>query len=315
MKFKQIISLLVFLLFSVLYFVDLSFSQSFNTEYIFYQIRIPTFFMAIISGSILSLTGLTYQYLFQNHLASPYTLGMASASAFGASLFVLINSTLLTLPYIFQPILGMVFAILTILLLYWFVSRNSFNGLSQVLLAGIALSLVFSSLIVFIQFIVGNRDGFELMVSLLGNLSMVGYSVPIYSTLCLIFLFSFLYKDLSRLRLFSVNRDYFNGQVKTSGLLFKKSIIIPSLATAYIVTEVGPISFVGLITPHIVRMSINPIGKSELYYNVLIGSTIMLVCDLLARRAFDSIELPVGIFTSIIGGVFLFSLLLKKQSN
>lgn len=282
-----------------------------HLKYILWEIRVPTVLTALLAGGILSLTGLNYQYLFQNHLASPYTLGMASAAAFGAATYTMLAHFMGDIPGFLQPILGILFSILTIFILLRFLDSKNIEGIYRVLLAGIACSLIFSSLIILIQYIVGNRDGFELMVSLLGNVSMVGYLVPMILLVLLLLTVSVIYKNFSSLRLMSVNYEYFQSLSGHSKSTFYQLIIIPSIATAYLVTEIGPISFVGLIIPHLIRLFIRPQGKNEITLNLVVGGSFLLLCSMLSKIIVPGIQIPVGVVTSILGGLFLIVVLFR----
>jgi iron complex transport system permease protein len=285
-----------------------SLGENANADYILWQMRVPTVLITVLAGIILALTGLNYQYLFQNHLASPYTLGMASAAAFGSSFFLIAKKIAPGMPDQLQSLFSMGFALLTVFVLLRFLSKQA-QSLYKVLLCGIAASLLFSSLIILIQYVLGNRDGFELMVSLLGQLAMVGYEVVIVSTILAAILIYFTAKNFHALRLLSVNFEYASGQSRDARKVFLQTVLVPSIVTAYLVSEIGPISFVGLIVPHIVRLFFRPERKQELIYNLLLGPVFLLACDLLAKKILPGQELPVGVTTSIVGGAFLISIL------
>ena len=233
---------------------------------------------------------------------------MASAAAFGSSFFLLVQREFPGLPNELQSLFSIGFALITVFILLRFLS-NQANSLYKVLLCGVAASLLFSSFIILIQYVLGNRDGFELMVSLLGQLSMVGYKIVIVTSVLALILIIFTFKNFHSLRLLSVNFEYASGQTSDTRKVFLQTVLVPSLVTAYLVSELGPISFVGLVVPHIVRLMFRPERRQELFYNILLGPIFLLACDLIAKNLLPGQELPVGVATSIVGGAFLISIL------
>ncbi|MGB0452394.1 MAG: FecCD family ABC transporter permease [Bacteriovoracaceae bacterium] len=291
-------------------FLDPEFRNS-----IFWTLRFPSTLYAFFVGGALSLVGLNYQYLFRNNLASPYTLGVASVSALGASCFAVLSHFSPDLFWGLHYLISFSFCFMASIFLYFLYKKVLRGSMTHLLLSGVTLSLIASSLIVFSQFIIGNRDGHELMVSLMGNISAVGYLTPgILIVLTFFYLFS-LKKNLRSLRLHSVNDEISSLLGVDKNQVVKKSLFLPTLLISFIVADCGPIAFVGLMVPHIVKDFLKASAKDELVSIFLFGGAFMLFCQFFSRSLLPEGQVPVGIVTSLMGGLFFLYLLSSKRSS
>lgn len=273
---------------------------------IFWQLRVPRVLLSFFAGGGLALSGLLFQALFRNPLATPYTLGVASGASFGASLAIAFGFSFLSL----WSFAGALLAIsLVYTLARW--QRNFDTGF--ILLSGVAVGLFFSSFVLLIQFLSRERDALRLMRWLMGGVNVVGmewaYKVLPFLTIALFMAFF----SIGRLNLLSVNDDF----AASRGIDVEKSrkflFLVASLLVAGVVSECGPIGFVGLIIPHISRILLGHDHRYLLPGSFCLGGVFLGLCDLLARSMIQETLLPLGVITALLGGPFFLYLLLSRQ--
>ncbi|MDI6046392.1 iron ABC transporter permease [Flavobacterium yafengii] len=287
-------------------------------EYIIINYRLPKAITAILVGMGLSISGLLMQTLFRNPLAGPYVLGLSSGASLGVA-FVILGASLL------PPFLS------TILLSSYGVVLASTIGSSVVLLAVLMVSqrlrdtmailivgLMFGS---FTSAIVGVLTYFSSAEQLqkftfwsMGNLGNLSWSSIVILTICVaigLLLSLFSIKPLNALLL---GENY----ARSLGLNFKKTRLIIIFATSILAGSItayaGPIAFVGLAVPHIAKLVFQTSNHSVLYWStLLLGASIMLICDVISELPGLEITLPINAVTSIIGAPVVIWLLVSKR--
>ncbi|MFV8327132.1 iron chelate uptake ABC transporter family permease subunit [Flavobacterium sp. ZS1P14] len=287
-------------------------------EYIIINYRLPKAITAILVGMGLSISGLLMQTLFRNPLAGPYVLGLSSGASLGVA-FVILGASLL------PPFLS------TILLSSYGVVLASTLGSSVVLLAVLMVSqqlrdtmailivgLMFGS---FTSAIVGVLTYFSSAEQLqkftfwsMGNLGNLSWSAILILAVCVaigLLLSLFSIKPLNALLL---GENY----ARSLGLNFKKTRLIIIFATSILAGSItayaGPIAFIGLAVPHIAKLVFQTSNHSVLYWStLLLGASIMLICDVISELPALEITLPINAVTSIIGAPVVIWLLVKKR--
>ena len=282
---------------------------------IFWQLRLPRVLLALLAGAGLAVSGLGFQTLFRNDLAEPYTLGVASGAALGAVLALRLeeSAALLGLPVIalasFAGALGATALVVGLSL------RRHDTATSTLLLAGIAVSLSCSAIILFLQYLADSTQTFRMVRWMMGGLSVVGYGEVLWvlpwvlggSALLLI-----LRWDLNLLLL---GEELASSRGVDLGRLRLKVLLAASLMIGALVAVAGPIGFVGLMVPHILRRWV---GHDHLYLApacVLGGGAFLVLCDLVARTIMAPAELPVGVLTALLGGPFFLWLLIWRTKT
>lgn len=293
-------------------------ASKFTWEYIIINYRLPKAITAILVGMGLSISGLLMQTLFRNPLAGPYVLGLSSGASLGVA-FVILGASLL------PPFLS------TILLSSYGVVLASTIGSSVVLLAVLMVSqrlrdtmailivgLMFGS---FTSAIVGVLTYFSSAEQLqkftfwsMGNLGNLSWSSILILSVCVgigLLLSLFSIKPLNALLL---GENY----ARSLGLNFKKTRLIIIFATSILAGSItayaGPIAFVGLAVPHIAKLVFQTSNHSVLYWStLLLGASIMLICDVLSELPGLEITLPINAVTSIIGAPVVIWLLVSKR--
>jgi iron complex transport system permease protein len=280
---------------------------------ILWELRIPRVLMAFLAGAALSTGGMAFQAVFRNPLATPYTLGVSSGAALGASLAIQFGGAFALLGVSCVSISAFVAAVASMGLVYAITTRcrQGFSA-ATMLLAGAAVGFFFSCLILFLQY-ANDAARFQMLRWTLGGLdSIVQFRdvlgvLPFVVAGCLI-----VWYLLHELNLLATGEEFaFSRGVnvnQTKLLLF----LGVSLMVGAVVAVCGPIGFVGLIAPHVCRPIVGADHRRLYPAAWLFGGTFLVICDTAARTA--PAGLPVGIITALLGGpLFLWLLLARKR--
>jgi len=291
--------------------IDLDLIKIFDTstiEYqIFTQIRLPRVILAFTSGGILALSGLLFQTLFRNPLTTPFTLGVSSGATLGAAIAIIFG-------FSFVSFFGFIGAISTIFVIYFFSKKLNSNSDQRLILVGIALSFLYSSMLLIIYYLSDFQESYLILRFTMGSLLTVGFgeTVPIILSATIVIFVSQKYKNELKLLSISSNFAFLEG-VNVDRVLIILFVSI-SLAIGIVVSIVGPISFIGLITPHIIRTILKKSIDQIIIPTFIAGGLFLLICDTIARNLPTISEIPVGIITSFIGGiVFVYILISSKK--
>lgn len=282
-------------------------------RHIFINLRIPRVLFAFVCGAALSLSGMAFQAMFRNPLATPFTLGVSSGASLGGALYLRLGLSFFIggLPGITLFAFGG--AVLTLVLVYLLTRLRGGFSTATLLLAGIAINFFCSSLILFIQYLSGFGESFSIMRWMMGALDINGYTkllqlLPFFigGTLILAWLVQNLNllltgEELALSRGVPVNR--------TKKLVF----LAASLLVGSVVAFCGPIGFVGMMAPHITRLLLGNDHRKLMPGSLLFGGFFLVLCDTLARTLISPAEIPVGVITALLGGPFFLWLLLSRK--
>ena len=265
--------------------------------------RLPRILLAFLVGASLTASGTTFQALFRNPLVSPDILGLSSGAAFGASLALII-------PWLpLQPVVFF-FGVSAVGLCYWLALKNREASSVSLILSGIIVSSVFTAALTIVQFL---SDPFRLQTIVhwtMGNLHTASWAKVRTSAIPIVFGCAWLFVMRWRMNLVALGEE----ETRAVGIdprMAKLLLIIPAtLITTASVAVSGIIGMVGLAVPHMIRMLVGPDNTRCLPASFALGGSFLLIVDDLSR-AIASFELPIGIFTTIIGGPF-FIYLFKK---
>lgn len=287
-------------------------SLSSMTQSVIIKVRMPRIFAAMLIGGSLSAAGATYQGLFKNPMVSPDILGASAGAGFGAAMAIL-----LSLPFVFIQFLAFLFGILAVGITYFICKLTSMgkDALLILVLAGIIVSTLFSSFITLAKYVADPYSKLpEITYWLMGGLS----AVTTDDVLLLIIPFACGIIPLFLLR-WQLNAMAFGDEeAKALGLNTSRLrliyIVSATLLTAASVAVCGMVGWVGLVIPHLTRMLVGPNFKYLMPASFLVGCIFLLLVDNLARTMF-TMEIPLGILTSIIGAPFFVYLLLKRKKG
>lgn len=282
---------------------------------IVWEFRLPYSMMAIAVGMALGLAGAEMQTILNNPLASPFTLGISSAAAFGASLAIVLDFSIPGLPDSWM--IGgnaFLFALLSALLLdtaaRWGAMRSS-----DIVLFGIAMVFSFNALVSLMQFVASAEDLQDLVFWTMGSLSRATWPKVSVMMLVVALIWPLAMKDTWKLTALRLGEDRaFSFGVNVQKLRLVTLLRI-SLLAALAVSFVGTISFIGLIAPHIARRLFGEDHRFYLPASALIGAMVLSLASIASKNISNGIILPVGLVTSFVGVPFFLSVVLNRQSD
>ena len=280
---------------------------------IFFIARLPRTLAGALVGATLASAGVVFQGLLRNPLATPFTLGVSAGAALGAMLAI-------TFGWSVGAGIGAVPAAsfagsLAAVAIVYALAQARHRGLSTsaLLLGGVTMNAFFSALILFVQYFADFAETYRAIRWLMGDLDISSYE-PLLSALPLVLVAFAAFAWLARpLNLLSLGE----ASAETRGLdvlrAQRTAFFSASLATGAAVSVGGPIGFIGIIIPHLVRLMVGADHRIVLPASALFGAAFLIGCDVVARTAMSPIELPVGVITAVVGGPFFLWLLVRKS--
>lgn len=272
------------------------------------QLRLPRILLGVAVGGALSLAGVMLQGVFRNPLVEPYTLGISGGAALGVCLNVLFRLTT-RLGIWTLPLAGFLGALSAVAVVSLLMLRRRFSSVRDLLLLGVMISFVSSSLVMLIMAVSRAEDLQGIVFWLMGSLDepnplLIGLAAAVsLLALALSWLFSL---DLNAMALGEEEAMHLGIRVeRTRRILF----LLASLATGLSVSVAGIIGFVGLVVPHFMRRHVGSDHRLLLPAAWLCGAAFLVLCDTIARTLLSPLELPVGVITGILGGsLFVYAL-------
>lgn len=271
------------------------------------NVRMPRILLTFLVGAALSTSGGVLQGIFRNPLVDSYILGISSGAAFGASLAILYSLS-------FVNLFAFVTGSLAVILTYFIAGSNKQISVISIVLSGMIISGVFTALLTVVQYISNPYKLQSIVQWTMGNLHTASWVelkqafLPILIAIAVVFLYRW------RINLLALGDD----AAKSVGVnpSFDKLILIvcATLMTTTTVAVAGIISFYGLFLPHIVRMLLGSDNSKSIPGNIFLGGSFLLLIDNLSRALFI-FEVPIGIFTTILGGAFFVFLMRKNKLN
>lgn len=283
---------------------------------IFWFQRIPRVLLALLAGGSLAMVGACFQVVFRNPLVEPYTLGISGGSALGAFLAISIPSLWISWgPFGSVQALAVLGAAGSLSLIYALSRRREGLSITTLLLAGITISIICSGSILFLTYLAHPNALVLFQRWMMGGLDIIGYRELLgFSPLLLsgLGLLCFHANDMNHLAL---GDEMAQGHGVPVRRVQNHVFLGGGLATAGVVSLVGPIGFVGLIVPHAVRRLVGFDQRRVLPGSFFLGGVLLALCDTAARTLIAPTELPVGIITALIGGPLFIQLLLRGQGK
>jgi len=276
--------------------------------------RLPRVLLAAITGGALAVAGTVFQALLRNDLAAPITLGVASGSAFGAVLVIALGGTFSVLGFSAVTLGAFTGALLAVsLVLGLSRARHGEMPTAFMLLAGVTVNFFFAALVLLVHYLSDFVQSYRIVRWLMGGLDITDYATvlsicpPVFLGIATLIYFA---RDLN---LISAGA----GQAMSRGVnvagVQKIALVAASLITGAVVAVSGPIGFVGLVVPHIVRLLVGADGRLLIPASMLFGASFLVLCDTVARTVIAPTEIPVGVITSMLGGPFFLWLLTRQR--
>ena len=280
---------------------------------IFFVARLPRVIAAALVGSALALSGVVFQALLRNPLASPDTLGVSAGASLGAMMAITFNLDFSVLGVSAVPLASFSGSVGALAIVYG-LSTARRRGTSAVvlLLGGVTLHALLSAVIAFVQYLADFTETFRNVRWLMGSLDVASFS-PIVAALVPMAFAGAGFATLPRvLDLISVGSESAAARGVNVERTERVALVSASLATGAAVSLAGPVAFVGIIVPHLVRLIVGAEHRLVLPASALFGGAFLIGCDLVARTIVAPLELPVGIVTAIIGGPVFLWLLFRR---
>src|SRR5574344_282645 len=314
---KTILYLISFLIIFVSPFlgeinIDLKdiFSLEEHLRVVFWDLKVPRTILAFFVGSILAISGLIFQIIFKNDLITPYTLGIASGTTLFSAIFIVFFPLF---PLVFGSVFGSLFTVLVLFLISKNIYKKSIqNSRNSILLIGIALSFFYSSALMLLFFLSNLQESYSIVRFTLGSLDIFGF-FPAYVLMLTAFLMIvFIYKMKNSINLLLISND----TAFLKGLNIDKiTLLILTFITICVgitISFTGPIGFVGLVIPHIVKLIYKQSATKLFIPTLFFGGTFLVFCDLISRVLPTASSLPIGVVTAFIGAPFFVYLLIRK---
>ncbi|HXL73063.1 MAG TPA: iron ABC transporter permease, partial [bacterium] len=282
---------------------------------IFFSVRLSRVLLAILAGAAMACAGVIFQAVLRNPLACPFTLGVAGGSSFGAVVAILLGFDISVGGFSTVTLFAFAGALLSIGLVYALASILRSYAAVTLLLAGIAISYFFNALVLLSYYVADFTQAYSMMHWLIGSLDVIDFgSIEKLSVLMGIG-FLILLSFSRELNLLSAGEELAKAKGVSTVWVIVISIMTASLMTSAVVALTGPIAFVGLIIPHIYRIWIGNDHRFLLPCSALGGAAFLTLCDTVARSFFGPTEVPVGVFTALIGVPMLLWLLFHRRNR
>jgi iron complex transport system permease protein len=274
---------------------------------LFWDIRLPRVVVAFSAGSILALGGLIFQSLFKNPMSTPYTLGVASGSTLGVAFAIVFGLSS------WVSLFGFLGALITVIVLFGLTLRLKSYQTNSLLLVGIALSFFYNATLMILFYLSDESQSFEIIRFTMGSVDVVGLekTLPILLSTFILLALSFWFKKELKLLLTSNDYAYLKGvNVKQVNTIL---LVAVSIAVGVSVALTGPIGFVGLIVPHVIKSIYKQSADSLILPIFFYGGFFLVISDLIARNIGASSEIPIGIITAFLGGPFFIYLIMQRK--
>jgi iron complex transport system permease protein len=273
-------------------------------SYIFLQLRVTRTLLALFAGGALSLGGALFQALLRDALATPYTLGVSTGASLGAVATISFGwSVIWGVPAIW--IGALIGASSVLVLVMAFVSTRRRVSAFGLLLTGIAVNSVCSALILLLYSLAGVAHSFSISRWLIGSVDATSFgSLGVFATVVLATA-TFVIAQARSWNLVSVDEQWAASRGVSVRSLLITGYISGSVLTAGAIALTGPIGFVGLIVPHMVRARLSSDHRTLMPCAFLLGGVLLAFCDAVGRVILSPAEVPAGVILALLGGPYL----------
>jgi iron complex transport system permease protein len=279
--------------------------------YIFIQLRVTRTVLALFAGGALSLGGTLFQAILRDALATPYTLGVSTGASLGAVTILCLGwQTVWGVPATWAGALAGAFFVLVLVMSA--AARRRRISAFGLLLTGIAINSVCSSLILLLYSLAGVSRSFSISRWLIGSIDATSYPSLFVFVLVVSITTYFVIAQASAWNLLSVDEQWAASRGVSVNSLLVKGYISGSVLTAATIALTGPIGFVGLIVPHMVRSRITSDHRILMPCAFLLGGVLLAACDAAGRLILAPAEVPAGVTLALLGGPYLIWLVRER---
>lgn len=281
------------------------------TRTIIWDIRIPRILLAILVGAGIATAGAAIQGLFRNPLADPALIGVSSGAALFAALFIVVGGSLASglIGIAGSAFVGGLVATWVVLIVG---SRG--GGISTMLLAGIAINAIALAGVGLLTYLSTDNQLRSVTFWALGSINGANWTSVAIALVIPVAAY-FIYREAINLNAVTLGDEEAEYLGVSHRKLRRRIVLLTAFSVGIGVALTGVIAFIGLIVPHLVRMTV---GSSHLVLipsSGLLGGMLLLLADTISRSAFAPVELPVGILTALIGGPFFVYLIIVEQKE
>lgn len=278
-----------------------------NLAKIIRDMRLPRIVLALLVGGGLSVSGLAFQSLFSNPMATPDTLGVAGGASFGAVVALLMGADIMT-TQVTALLMGFAAVGLTLMIGQ---GKGSDRSLTAIILGGMIISSLFSALISLVKLVADTDSKLPAITYwLMGSLDDATWHTVVFALPFILFGVVVLYAMRWRLNILPLSEDEIRASGSNVKLLRMLTAIASTMITAACVSACGQVGWVGLLIPHICRMALGSDNLVLVPASVSMGAVFMVLVDTAARSISPS-EIPVSVLTAIIGAPVFIALLRK----
>jgi len=280
---------------------------------ILFVVRLPRTLLAVVVGAALSAAGLTFQSVLRNPLASPFTLGISGGAAVASALSIRLGWDAVFGGLSAQILAALAGSVVAAALVYVLARSRGYLSPATLLLAGVTLHFFFSAMILLIQYTADFTQSYQMVRWIMGGLDILDLrrltvvAVPV--AISLVALLS-IARRLNVMALGDETAQTLGVPVESTRRL---AFAAASVATGSAISLAGPILFVGLMVPHIVRLLFGPDHRVLMPCSILLGGAFLVASDTVARTVLAPTEIPVGVVTALLGGPFFLWLLLRHK--
>ncbi len=285
---------------------------------VLFSIRIPRILLGCLVGGTLAICGACLQSLFRNPLADPGLIGVSAGASLGAIIGIYFNTFFFKINTIQSSFLisflAFVCGLIVSIAIFKISTKDGKPSVAKMLLCGIAANSLVGAAIGFFTYMSSDSKLREIAMWGMGNLGeatwqKLGICFLVCSLSCLILL-----KQSNLLNIFLLGEKEAQNLGVNTTVLKKNIVVFTALAVAVCVSFAGPIGFVGLVIPHIIRMLVGPDNRVLIPFSFLLGSSLLSLADLASRTIAIPSEIPIGVITSMIGApIFLYLLVKEKE--
>lgn len=282
---------------------------------IVWQLRVPRVLMALFVGAGLAICGVVMQAVVQNPLAEPFLLGISSGGYLGAVFYIMLGAFI----PVFYTEMGIVFfafvgALLASFSVIFLSSYKSKLSTTKLILSGMIINAAFQAVANFIVAISGSYESISRIAFwTMGSLNASKWESCLLPSCTVIIISAYFYSQYRNLNIL-LQGDETAVTLGVNVNLFRKLYIsIISLMVGLLVSYCGIIGFVGLVIPHIGRALVGANHKRLIPIAFLLGAIFLMIADCVARSLLENMELPIGVFTALVGAPFFAYIMIKKN--
>jgi iron complex transport system permease protein len=274
------------------------------------NLRLPRTLCAILVGAGLSVAGATYQAIFRNYLASPFTLGVSSGAALSASAALLFGwcSSRYGLDIGVFALMGALASIVMITAIH---SCNRKGDTQSLLLVGIVFSFFCSSVMSLLQYLADYSQLFQVTRWMMGGIPTASWGDLGIGATAIGVVIIWALKNAHGLDLMLFGDDFAAVKGVDVSRLTRTAFVLTSVVVGWVVAQCGVIGFVGIIVPAIARLLVGLTHARVLLLSALLGALLVVLCDVAGRVTVPPFEIPAGVFTAVVGGPVFVVLMLR----